>query len=421
MSAGTLSERKLLFLIGSVQFINVLDFMMVMPLGPDFARALGIPAARIGVVGGVYTAAAAVAGIVGALFLDRFDRRKALGWALGGLVLGTALGGFAWSFPSLVAARVIAGAFGGPATALALAIVADEVPIERRGRAMGAVMSAFSVASVLGVPFGLELARIGNWQTPFFAVAALGALVTGLAIALLPPFTLHLQARGVREAGFRDLLRKPTVLMALSTTALAMLGNFALIPNISAYVQINLGYPRERLGLLYLVGGTCSFLTLRLAGKLADHAGPARAGLLGSLLFAGALAVGFIHPLAALPVLAIFVAFMVTSSFRFVPMQALSSRVPEPAERARFMSLQSCVQHLASALGAILASQLLTTRPDGGLEGMPVVASFTAVLALCVPLLMFTVEARVRRRELTAQAVAPARPSIVEPIPSSAP
>src|SRR4051812_45429147 len=90
-----LSEGKLLFLIGAVQFINVLDFMMVMPLGPDFSRALGIDTARLGIVGGAYTAAAAVSGIVGALFLDKFDRRKALACALFGLVVGTALGGFA--------------------------------------------------------------------------------------------------------------------------------------------------------------------------------------------------------------------------------------------------------------------------------------------------------------------------------------
>ncbi|HET9551446.1 MAG TPA: hypothetical protein VFP50_00620 [Anaeromyxobacteraceae bacterium] len=60
------SERTLLFLVGAVQFVNVLDFMMVMPLGPDFAQGLGIPASRLGLVGGAYTGAAAVAGLLAA-------------------------------------------------------------------------------------------------------------------------------------------------------------------------------------------------------------------------------------------------------------------------------------------------------------------------------------------------------------------
>src|SRR5688572_21003581 len=94
------SERWIIFLVGAVQFINILDFMMVMPLGPDFALALGIPESHLGWIGGSYTAAGAIAGIGGAFFLERFDRRKALTVAMLGLVLSTAAGGLAtgmWS------------------------------------------------------------------------------------------------------------------------------------------------------------------------------------------------------------------------------------------------------------------------------------------------------------------------------------
>src|SRR6187399_778346 len=111
----TVSERWIVFLIGAVQFVNILDFMMVMPLGPDFAAALGIPISSLGIIGGSYTAAAAVAGIVGSFFLDRFDRRSALAVAMLGLVIATASGGFATGLPSMIAARVLAGCFGGPA------------------------------------------------------------------------------------------------------------------------------------------------------------------------------------------------------------------------------------------------------------------------------------------------------------------
>jgi predicted MFS family arabinose efflux permease len=405
MPPGTLSERRLIFLIGSVQFVNVLDFVMVMPLGPDFARALGIPAAQLGYVGGAYTAAAAVAGILGSLFLDRFDRRKALAWTLLGLVLGTALGGFAWDLGSLIVARVVAGAFGGPATSIAGAIVADVIPPERRGRATGAIMGAFSVASVFGIPLGLELASLGGWQLPFFAVAGLGLVVTALAITMMPPVTQHLAAqRGQRITHPFGIMRRPVVLLSLLSGACLMFGNFALVPNLSGYFQINRGYPRSELGLLYLIGGAISFMTMRLSGKTADRVGSTRTAALGTALFVLTLFVGFIRPLPFLPVLAIFAAFMVTSSFRFVAVQALSSRVPESSERARFLSVQSGVQHVASASGAMFASHLLTTRPDGALVGMDVVASVTAVLAACVPLLMSAIEQRVKQRESAERA-----------------
>ena len=91
MSEGKSSEAKVVFAVGAVQFVNILDFMMVMPLGPDFARALGIPLSHLGYIGGSYTAAASVSGIAGAFFLDRFDRRKALAVAMLGLTLGLSL------------------------------------------------------------------------------------------------------------------------------------------------------------------------------------------------------------------------------------------------------------------------------------------------------------------------------------------
>jgi predicted MFS family arabinose efflux permease len=110
---GGPSERTIVFCVAAVQFVNILDFMIVMPLGPDFAVALGIPLSHLGYVGGAYTASACVSGLAGALFLDKLDRRTALGVAMLGLVLGTLSGAFARDLTTLMLARVVAGAFGG--------------------------------------------------------------------------------------------------------------------------------------------------------------------------------------------------------------------------------------------------------------------------------------------------------------------
>src|SRR5213595_4041135 len=95
LMSPVLSERRVVFLVGAVQFINVLDFTMVMPLGPDFARALHIPPSELGKIISGYGQAAAVAGFLGSFFLDRFDRRKVLAVAMFGLMLGTLAGGLA--------------------------------------------------------------------------------------------------------------------------------------------------------------------------------------------------------------------------------------------------------------------------------------------------------------------------------------
>lgn len=398
--AKVVSERLIIFLVGAIQFVNVLDFVMVMPLGPDFADALGIPTSQIGVVGGSYTAAAALAGLLGSLFLDRFDRRPALAVAMVGLVMGTALGGLATGLGSLLLARVVAGAFGGPATSLSLAVIADVVPPARRGKAMGAVMGAFSVASVLGVPAGLELSRRVSWRAPFFAVAGLGLVVALTAVSLMPSMRQHLVARRAETpSGVKPGLLDPLTGIALANTALTMCGVFAVVPNISAFVQHNLGFPREQIGLLYLVGGIASFGAMRGVGRLADAFGYTSMIALGTALHVFALLTGFISPAHSLPVLLIFTAYMLSGGVRMVPMQALASRVPRGEQRARFMSAQSAVQHAASALGAMLASLLLVAAPDGKLVGMERVAWGAVALAIVVPAFAFVLERRVRARD----------------------
>jgi predicted MFS family arabinose efflux permease len=401
------SERTLLFLVGAVQFVNVLDFMMVMPLGPDFAEGLGIPASQLGLVGGAYTAAAAVAGLAGAGFLDRFDRRRALAVAMLGLVAGTAAGGLATGLGTMVLARVVAGAFGGPATALAISIVADAVPAERRGKALGAVMGAFSVASVLGVPAGLEAARLGGWRAPFFAVALLGLVLAGAALKLMPPMTAHLaHARAAPAPGDAAprLLREPVALLALAAMGTSMLSGFAIVPNLAAFAQYNLGFPRERLGLAYMIGGVVSFGVLRAGGRLVDRAGAPAVATLGTVLFLGVIVFGLAFPQPWLPVLFLFAAFMTANSLRNVSASTLSSRVPGPAERARFLSAQSAVQHTASAVGATLSTRILAVEADGRLAGMGTLVAGSAAVAALLPILLFQVAARLRRRDAGARA-----------------
>jgi predicted MFS family arabinose efflux permease len=433
MSSRRLSETSLLWILSAVQLVNVLDFMMVMPLGPDFSRALGIPPSQLGWIGGAYTAAAAVAGILGSLFLDRYGRRRALVVALIGLMAGTAAGGLATSFETLLASRVVAGLFGGPATSLALSIVADVFPVERRGRALARLMAAFSVATVLGIPMGLELARLGSWRLPFFAVAAMGMAVAVAAALLLPELNEHLaagragasspSAPAAAPASLLELAARPTVFLSLLASVAAMAGMFLVIPNLSAYVQFNLGFPRARLGLLYLAGGLASLATMGWAGRLVDRFGSPLVALLGTAIYMSAAAAYLIYPLPGLlegpPYPAIwitlmggvmfYVAVMTAGALRNVAANALATQVPAPAERARYMSLQSAVQHLSAALGAFLAARMLTERAGGQLVGMPTVATLSLAVSVFFPLLLGMAQRRMKGAREAVPAATPAR------------
>ena len=407
-----------MLLVAAVQFVNILDFVMVMPMGPDFAAALAIPLSSLGYIGGAYTFSAAIAGLGGSFFLDRFDRRQALAVAMAGLVIGTALGGFAAQLASLapivwlshatgqpaalvalMSARVVAGMFGGPATSISISIIADKIPPQRRGKAMGTVMGAFALASVVGVPIGLESARRFGWRAPFFGVAAIGAVVALGAVWLLPPLTGHLEAARARNRyAFLDLFGRPLPMLSWLTTGVLMMAAFILVPNISSYVQGNLHYPRARIGLLYMCGGVLSLLATQAGGRLVDKIGAARTALIGTAILLTTTAIGFVIYPPLISVLVLFMLFMTAMGLRNVSYQTLASRVPEADERAGFMSIQSAVQHLASSLGAFASAAILTVD-NGILIGMPKIGAISMALSAVVPVLIFALEKSVLARD----------------------
>jgi predicted MFS family arabinose efflux permease len=386
----------MILLLCLVQFISILDFMIVMPLGPDFSSALGIDPSHIGLVAGTYTGAAALSGVICSSFLDRYDRKKALLSCFFGLCIGTLLCGYAWDLNSMLMARFVAGAFGGPATALVFAIVSDQFPPEKRGRALGTVMASFSIASILGVPAGLELAHRGTWQTPFQAVTGLGLVVWFALAFLLPSMRQHLSDSRSRGAAnpieaFKQifgLLRNRSYFASVSMTFFVMMASFLVIPNIASFVQLNMHFPRERLGELYLVGGISSFLTMNFAGRLADRIGSFRIADFGTLGMVFFLFASFVVSPSWIPPYMIFIGFMVSTSMRGIALSTTAARVPAPHERARFMSLQSAIQHIATSLGAIISASILTSEVSGEIQGMPIVASMSIVLCIIMPVLL---------------------------------
>ena len=82
-------ERWVLLLLTAVQFTHVLDFMILMPLGPQLMRAFGITASQFGALVSAYNFSAGAAGLLATFVLDRWDRKRALLLLYGGFALAT--------------------------------------------------------------------------------------------------------------------------------------------------------------------------------------------------------------------------------------------------------------------------------------------------------------------------------------------
>lgn len=361
-------ELLLLLTLAGVQFTHILDFMIMMPLGPQFTSLFGITDAQFGLLVSAYTLAAGASGLLATTYIDRFDRKRLLLVLYTGFGLATLACGLAGSYASLMVARVAAGLFGGVMSALSQTIVADVIPFARRGRAMGIVMTSFSVSTVAGVPLGLFLAAHLSWHAPFFGIAALCALLALMAAWTLPPLGAHLADQTGRSmfASTRQVLADPNHLKAFGFSALMMTAGFTVIPYITIYMRANVGLSADQIPTIYLVGGLLTLFTARLFGHMTDRRGKVETFRL--------LAVGMIVPLLTLTLLGrqpMAVVLVVSSllfalmSGRMIPGMAIVASAADPKLRGTFMTLNASVQSAAMGLAAFVGGLIISRDASG--------------------------------------------------------
>src|SRR6185437_6798664 len=268
------AEWLVLLALSAIQFTHIVDFIIIMPLEPNLKEALRINPQQFSFIVAAYAFSASLAGLFAARFMDRFDRKTALLWLYAGFTLGTLFCALAQNYVLLLAARAVAGAFGGVVAASILTIIGDAFPDARRGRATGVVMSAFSVASIAGVPAGLYLANHFGWRVPFGVLAGLGAGVILLVRFVLPPMRGHLLRGQPRaNANVWAMLLQPNHLRAYVLMTALVLSSFLIVPFFASYLVANMGVSKDQLPYIYLCGGLTTLLTMTWFGRMADRFG----------------------------------------------------------------------------------------------------------------------------------------------------
>ncbi|WP_420550509.1 MFS transporter [Litorivicinus lipolyticus] len=382
-------------LITAVQFFNIIDFMIVMPLGPDFALAFGAPVDQVPWVATAYILSASITAFASARYLDRFRRRPLMVSILLGLAMAEGLAAQAPSFHALLGFRALAGVFGGLATSISMAIISESVPPAFRGRAMGFSGSAFALSSIIGVPLGLELSLIGGWQLPFYALSAVMLLM-----ALATRFALPDNSAPPRRPwpGTWRFIRRKKTLYAYALLATVSGGSFLLIPSFATYMQFNLGFPRERMSEIYFVAGVATLIAQQITGWALDRYRMTYVAWVGFGCIAMSLIGGFMSDPPWLSIWVFFPLFMVSGAARIVAANTASSLVPEAHERAAHMALQGSIRHGCSGLAAFASSIILTVNIDGSLNNVAALATVTLVVALAQPLIMARLEPMLDRR-----------------------
>lgn len=403
-------EIRIIGILALFQILHLLDFVLLMPLGPSLMRIFTMSPSQFGLLISSYTWSSTALLILGIFILDRFDRKRALMFSYAGFLIGTLWFASANSFHELLFSRSLAGAFAGWISASIMSIIADEIPNEKRGRAYGVIAAAFPISASLGVPAGIALAEWQDWRFPFLSLVILGVLSGLLAAFVLPSMTSHFRKSGEpkRNAWKEGLefLKDRNLYPSYVVVSCLRVSGFMLIPYLAAYMVMNLGVKEAELVFVYLVGGSVTFFGSLIVGRLSDRYNRLHVFFICcSLSLIPILSLSHLTTQSLVLILSVSSLFMLLLSARFIPTLTIMSELVPSRKRGAYMSILTCFQHLAIGFGSFLSGLVLLTDEFGRLQRFGYVGLISAGFSLLAILFMNYVQAARRMPKALDRAV----------------
>lgn len=388
-----ISEGLLIAMLAAINFTHIMDFVIMAPLSPFLKEAMSITTEQFGYLVSIYTFAAAVGAILAFFNIDKYDRRTAIIFLYTGFIIANVLCALAPQYKFFMMARLFAGLFGGVLNVLIMSVIGDVIPMERRGKATGMVMAAFSAASVIGIPSGLILADLFDYHAPFWLLSGLSALVGVVLMLKFPSIRKHLEYEGPKTPPL-EILKSfaidSNIQRALVFMFLLMVAGFTVVPFISDYLVFNVGLNKDELKYVYLCGGLATVFSSIFVGKLSDKFGKVKTFVVAACISIIPIAIVTVLPVMPLAYVLMFnVVFFMCFGARFVPAMTLMTSCVMPQRRGSFLSVSSAVQQLGSGIAVLISSTIIMNGAKGELHyfgWVGIVACIATALSIFVSL-----------------------------------
>ena len=384
---GSLLQILPLFLIF---FLMVMDYLVMIPLGPDISKHIGLAPEYSGYLIAVYPLFSAVSALILAPFSDRWGRKKMLLVLSAGFCLATFGCAFSFNVVSMLTFRILSGIFGGPIMPNLMAYAGDLFHGEKRTKAITTVMLAFATSSILGVPFGAWIGERFSWETAFFIIG------TAAFFSILGLMKIRSVGTGIKQgkifSQYVELFQLWTIkeVRKLFYIRIFMtVGMFGLMPNIGIWLTLNMGMNATEIGLCYMQGGIGAVLGIQLSAWLSRVISRPAVISLGCI-FMGVVMLLFTNLTFPGKLAGIFLAgLMFGGSMRMPAFQLIMTEAAPIYLRGRLMSMIMIVGGLSMGLGGLWATPLLTIE-NGKLQGVPLIGGITFLTLLAVIPLVYS-------------------------------
>lgn len=316
--------RQLLVLI-AVAFIDMIGFMLILPLLPFYALRLNATPAQVGWIFAAFSIAQLISAPIWGRVSDRYGRRPALLIGLLASAAAYVVFGFADTLWLLFLSRFVQGA-GGGTTGVAQAYVADTVRPADRARALGWLSSATAAGLIVGPIVGAGATMLGT-AVPGFLAAGLCVINAVFAWRWLPESRVlepgpAAPARAIWVPALQVLTTpRAPVSRLIWVYGVAMLAFSGITSVLPLYLEASFGVTERTFGLFLAYFGVLSLvMRILLLGPIVDRLGErgtVRVGcvvlLLGCLLYPAPDSL-FLLALAVMPLVPIGTALLFPST-----------------------------------------------------------------------------------------------------------
>ncbi len=377
-------DRRALYVLLAVVFVNIAGFGVIIPLLPFYAKSFGAPDWQVFVLFAAYSVGNFFAEPIWGRLSDRIGRRPVLMIT----IFGNALTYVALAFaPNLWVAcliRLVGGVLTGNISTIQ-GYLADITPPDRRAGMLGLMGAAFSLGFMTGPSIGglLAHAEAGTegFRLPLLFAACL-AVASGVGVMLFVRETRHVHRDAPRRGrleGLSDGMANPVVWRALTVTLISMAGFAGMEATFGLWGEARFGWGPKQIGFCFLaIAVTAAFAQGILAGAMARRFGEARTLMIGLAL----ICIGFgLQPLV--PNWQLAVVGMITVAFgqslAFPNLGAIISKSVHPDRQGEMMGLNTAAGALARIIGPLSAAPIFAIFGANG--------PFAVASALCIPAL----------------------------------
>ncbi len=192
------SHLPLLLTLALGVFAGALDLGVLSPALPSIAHEFGVPARDVAWAFTLYLFANVVSIPIMSKLADTIGRRAIYILCVSIFAVGSVLAILSPTFVAFLVARAIQAAGAGGIFPVATAAIADRVPLERRGSALGLLGAVWGLAAIVGPTVGGIATHFFSWHWIFAANVPLAIVVIVLALR-------HVPASAIRARGPLDV------------------------------------------------------------------------------------------------------------------------------------------------------------------------------------------------------------------------